>query len=110
MMRINKKQFIILTFLIFWGIIAVSITTGVWKTKMQGIEIHSEEITGDEIKGWMKFKAIEKLFNVPLNYVRTELKLPKDIDIDKNLKELKENYNFEMDELKEIVVKYHKKE
>lgn len=106
-MKINKKQFIILTFLIFWGIIALSITTGVWKSKMKGIEIQSKEITGKKIKGWMKFMALEKLFKVPLKHIYNELKLPKNIDPTQSIKTIKEKYNFEMEELRKIVVQYH---
>lgn len=108
MMRIKKNKFIIATFLVFWGIIALSMTTGFWHTKMQGIEIHKDEITGEEIKDWMKFKAIEKLFGVPLEHAYTKLKLPKNIDPDQSIKELGAKYNFEMEQLREIVVKYHK--
>ncbi|KXS37547.1 MAG: hypothetical protein AWU54_2295 [Candidatus Frackibacter sp. T328-2] len=111
-MRISKKQFISITFLLFWGIIALSMTTGLWKSKMQGIEIHQDELgTGavkEKIKGWMKVKAIEKMFGVPINYVCNELDLPQNINQELSIKDLKNKYGFEMDELRKIVVKYNK--
>ncbi|SJZ36816.1 hypothetical protein [Selenihalanaerobacter shriftii] len=106
-MKLNKKQFVIITFLIFWGIIGVSITTGVWESQMQGIEVHEGEFSKDDIKGWMKLKAINKLFGVPLEYTCNELGLPGNINKEAKLKDLKKKYSFEMAELRKIILKYH---
>lgn len=109
-MKINRKYFIILIFFIFWGIIGLSMTTGLWETKMQGPNV-DDKIAKEDIKGWMKFKAIKKLFNVPLNYVYTELNLPSDIDTHRSIKELKEKHGFQIEKLREIIINYrHNKE
>ncbi|MPN49094.1 hypothetical protein SDC9_196707 [bioreactor metagenome] len=65
-------------------------------------------LNADNIKGYMTIKDVANEFNIDTNIIVEKANLPKDTDINKPLKELKNDLldkgiEFETEDLKEVV-------
>lgn len=60
----------------------------------------------EAIRGSMTFRDIETQTNVPLSYFLKELGLPENISKDTPLKDLKNEYNFKMEDLRKALDDY----
>jgi len=68
------------------------------------------ESSGDyEIRGSMTLNEIEKVTNVPIEYIIESLNLPESFPLDENLGSLKNEYGFDMNELRTIIQNYTSK-
>ena len=66
-------------------------------------------IDDHEIRGSMTLNDIEKKTNVPVEYIIQTLKLPASIPLDESLGSMKNEYGFDMNELRSIIENYTSK-
>jgi hypothetical protein len=62
-----------------------------------------------EIRGSMTLNEIERVTNVPVEYIIESLKLPTSIPLDEKLGYLKNEYGFDMNEVRTIIENYTSK-
>jgi hypothetical protein len=67
---------------------------------------HEKSILLESIRGSMTLGEVEQSTNVPVAYILKELELPEDIPLDKKLGQLRQQYNFEMDKVRQILIDY----
>ena len=58
------------------------------------------------IRGSMSLKDIENMTAVPITYILEKLKLPKTTPLDQKLKDIKDEYSFEVEEVRVLVSEY----
>lgn len=60
----------------------------------------------DSIKGSMTLEQVIEAFKVPKEYVLKELGIPMDYDIDQQLRLIRQDFDFETSELRDLIKKY----
>jgi len=63
-----------------------------------------------EIKGYMTLKEVSQKYHVPTIYIKERLTIPNSISDNSKLGHLKRRYNFEMNEVKNIIIKHSNKQ
>ncbi|MBE6069109.1 MAG: 4Fe-4S binding protein [Clostridium lundense] len=107
-LSLNKMATIPLVILVI--VVGSNIALGTFKTSSSNIEVLNENgvLNADNIKGYMTINDVANEFNIDTNIIIEKANLPKDTDINKPLKELKNDLldkeiEFETEDLKEVV-------
>ncbi|WP_186429055.1 4Fe-4S binding protein [Clostridium sp. BSD9I1] len=107
-LSLNKMAAIPLVILVI--VVCSNIALGTFKTSSSNVEVLNENgvLNADNIKGYMTIKDVANEFNIDTNIIVEKANLPKDTDINKPLKELKNDLldkgiEFETEDLKEVV-------
>jgi len=70
---------------------------------------HDEEKSETKIQGSMTLKEVEASTEVPVSFILQQLQIPSDISEDTKLGELRKEYGFTMDKVRNIVEQYDRK-
>lgn len=107
-LSLNKMAVIPLVILVI--VVGSNIALGTFKTSSSNVEVLNENgvLNADNIKGYMTIKDVATEFNIDINVILDKASLPRDTDINKPLKELKNDLltkgiEFETEDLKEVV-------
>lgn len=100
----------LISIIIFWGSISLSKTLGIWKVSKESlVELiydESSKLNPDLIRGSMSLNFISKSFGVPLSYYQKELGIDGKLDVEKKIKELGEEHNFEKNDIVRLTKTY----
>jgi len=99
MMKLGIRIFTVIILGVFWGIIGLSMVTGMWETKVSAEDIVVAE-PGD-IKGWMNLEDISGYFGIPAEELVGILGLPPGTDFHTPIKDLAEDNEWETSVLRE---------
>ena len=99
---VSHRAFGIMVFLVFWGVIGIGMVSGVWESKMSGIDPDSMTSPA-EIKGWMTAEDILCAFDIDKGQFFAALDLPADTDLGTKAKDLGKDLGFETERVKEVV-------
>lgn len=64
------------------------------------------ETSNIEVKGRMTLKQIATLYNVPIDYIKSELEIPSSISENESLRNLKRSYEFSSSDIESIISMY----
>lgn len=106
-MQISKKTFIGSVLGLFWGVILVSMLIGGWQAKTT--EAQAVLRTADDIKGWMKVEQIAKDLKITVPELAEVMGYKGKLDPEKAFKELTNDDEEKMDEYKDKIDAYLKK-
>lgn len=62
-----------------------------------------------EIRGYMTLNDVSKKYSVPIEFIKTRLKIPTDISSETKLSWLRKKYNIRMNDVKEAISEYQNK-
>ena len=89
---------------VFWGIVAITMVTGIWEAKLSAEEVTAADPA--DIKGWMTIEDVSQYFKIPPAELYTLFSLPKDTDLHKPLKDIAAGMGKETDDFREILAQH----
>ncbi|MFZ5639216.1 MAG: hypothetical protein ACOY4Q_00790 [Bacillota bacterium] len=105
-MQISKRTFAVWVIGLFWGIIGLSMVTGVWESKVPAEAIVVESAA--DIKGWMKLEEVAHRLSIPYPELVKLLEIPDSVSPETQIKELAALKGVETDEFREKIDAYLK--
>jgi NapH/MauN family ferredoxin-type protein len=96
--KISKPFFVIALLGLFFGIISLSMATGVWQS-VPSIDLKDTngQVNADNIKGWMTLGNVSESVGIPIQVLCKDFNLPMTIDPNIPLKEIASKYNITFD-------------
>lgn len=71
-------------------------------------EIHDHIVSNIDVRGYMSLNELAKQYNIPVDYLKKNLKIPESISNEKNLGWLRKLYDFKMSDVRKIIEEYHR--
>jgi NapH/MauN family ferredoxin-type protein len=108
--KLSKTFFVIALLGLFFGIIAVSIATGIWQSAPStDLLDNNGQVNVDNIKGWMTLGEVSESVGIPLLVLCRDFNFPMNIDPTIPLKDIAARYNmtFETEILREYVITFN---
>ena len=72
-------------------------------------EKHNHSDLTLEVKGYMTLEEVSKKYNVPSEFIKIKLNIPKDISDKQKFGWLRKKYDFRMSEVEKIIIEYSEK-
>lgn len=104
--KISKTIFVIALLGLFFGIIGVSMSTGLWQSiPSTDLKDNSGQVNVENIKGWMTLGNVSESVGIPLQVLCKDFNFPMDIDPNTPLKEIATKYkiSFDTEALREYI-------
>ncbi len=108
-MKINSKKLGLVVVGSFCLVILLGMVAGIWKTEMPGLEVTlsagESYPAPEEIKGYMTFKELSKVYNIPTEEIFKDLGVPANENPDQPIKDVGAKYGFETSKVRELIAK-----
>ena len=108
--RFSQPAYAAMLVIGLFGLIGVSKATHTWRTKPEAVSVRNEagELEPEAIRGWMTLADISREFDIPLERLYRDARLPAQVAADTMIKNIHKDYeiDFEPDMIRDVVAAF----
>lgn len=102
-MKLSTKHFVILVITVYWGLIVLSMASGLWDTYGFANENKPTVITPEEVTGMMTVQELLNAFALDKETFYANFKIPPSEPTSQSLRSLVHKYGFEVEDIRKYL-------
>lgn len=104
-MKVNTRSFFLVVFFIYWGLIGLSMATGLWDSS-NAIKENNGILPPEEIHGTMSVKELLLTYSLNKEVLYTNFSIPMQEPDSQALRDLAHRYGFEVEDIRKFIQSY----